>query len=629
MKVFNAEEGFKNSQEYDFIIVGAGSAGATIASRLAEDSNVTVALIEAGTQALELEAKIPAACGKMQKSVFDWGFVTEKSPNSSLALKDNRMLWPRGKCLGGSSVLNYMAYVRGAKEDFNIWENDFGAVGWGWNGVLPYFKKSEDFLSSTNAVFIDKEVHGTGGPLGISLPINPIKPVANAFIESAKQLGFQNSDYNNGNMFGVVSLFQQTIRNGSRSDTCTAFLAGNENNGKNLFIFTYSQATSLLLNENGNNCIGVEIADLMTSNNNRYKLLAKKEVIVSCGAIQSPHLLMLSGIGPEQELEQVGIKCKVNNPKVGKDMEDHICNFIRFEPKTKGKDLGNVNSYRAEGIPKSIPQIIKWAINGIGVLSSPCYDATLFYKSDVFKKSAPSYGPDAQIGIFCSTGDSQFFEQNFNMKDSENYHKKYYESHDNQGFIMVPTLLHPFSRGELKLKSKNPFDHPIIHHNYFSDERDVLALNDMYRKCLELGKTTAMRSLDEFEPIFDPEMVKRHNGDIYCDDFLREFSYNTGSTLYHPTSTCKIGSVVDENLKVYGVSNLRIADASIMPTIISGNTNAPTIMIGEKVSAMIKKEYNMNQSITVAAPMKFNLNIKNMILSVSVLATAGVIASRL
>jgi hypothetical protein len=378
-----------------------------------------------------------------------------------------------------------MAYVRGAKEDFDTWEREFGAEGWGWDKMLEAYMKSEDFLSPDSAAIVDKAVHGTGGPLGISVT-EGFSEVSHAFVAGAEQLGFTKGDYNNGTMDGVCSLFQQTIRKGARSDTNTAFIASQPDK-PNLTIITSAQAARILLEDDpdpdqggggggsgggGKKAVGVEVIDISDGTHARVSILARKEVIVSCGAIQvpthafcttalclnlppatpgwfpvswvlpcvplggtlcplsrgpptvhvpdmspiapppqSPHVLMLSGIGPRAELERAGIDCQVELPGVGQGLEDHIANLIRFGANTAssgpgaGKRLaGLATTAAAEGLPAALPSLARWAMFGTGLHASPSYDATLFYKTAPFKASHPGFGPDVQVGDGASWG---------------------------------------------------------------------------------------------------------------------------------------------------------------------------------------------------------------------------------
>jgi len=490
-------------------------------------------------------------------------------------MRHQKSFWPRGKCLGGSSVLNFMAYVRGDRKDFNQWENEEGASGWGWEGVKPFFIKSESLIDGPD--YIDKASHGFDGPLTVSLPTDTI--LSRSFIEGAKQAGFVLGDYNNGDMCNKVSLFQQTIRNGSRCDTAKAFLRA-ASKRSNLTVVTKAQVARILMD--GTQAKGVVAFDV--DSKLAYNLWAKKEVVLSAGTIGSPHILMLSGIGPQAQLEKAGIECILDCPYVGQNMEDHIAVPLRFD--AAATDIQAVNDKKAEGFPGGILQLFRWVFQGQGLLATPCYDATLFYKTKGFESSHPSWGPDMQIGMFATPANELIVSTNIG------YEPNYLDGRlgpDEEGFLMVPCLLHLHTLGMIEVQSSDPFQAPKIVTNYFKDQRDIVAAADSMNKCLEIAKNMPGVA---GEPILPADMLERHHGqtsDAFWEDFVRHY----GMTLYHPTSTCSIGKVVSPTLLVHGIQNLVVADASVMPHVISGNTNAPSIMIGEKAAHMIAQRHGL------------------------------------
>jgi choline dehydrogenase len=596
-----------SNRRFDFIVVGAGSSGAVLASRLAQDPDVTVLLIEAGGKATELEAKIPIACGKLQQTRLDWEFTVEPSTTgaSFQAYENEKFKYPCGKCLGGSSVLNYMAYVRGAKQDFDVWEKEFGAKGWGWKDVLPLFKKSEDnetlrLGTTVDGLVLDPEAHGVGGKLGVSS--NPLpSPIPQAFVQGAVQCGFRNADYNTGEMENTTSIFQQTIRKGKRCDVATAFLFEQPSPQSNLTVVTYGHTTRLLFGNDGKTITGVEVADISpnVATPERYNIWSNREVILSGGTFGSPHILMLSGIGPKADLEKVGIDCVIDAPDVGRHMEDHptmALGFMASKP-----DIGAANSYRGEGIPKSLPTLFKWLASGKGMLATSAYDATAFFKTEAFKKSNPAHGPDGQIGIFCGIGEADVSERNLRMKPAYNFLKEYYDTKDPQGVVILASLLHPVAKGTVELINSDPFTKPKIYANWLGEESDLKRLMAITRKALEIARSPAMQELIS-EPIYPPDLVKKHKGAVDSDAFLEEVIKVYAIALYHPTSTCKMGKVVDSRLCVKGVKGLRIADASVLPTIVSGNTNAVCIMVGEKAAELIKEDYGLKTVESNAPP---------------------------
>lgn len=613
---------------YDFIVVGSGSAGAVLAARLAEDPTVSVCLLEAGGHASHLSARMPLMAGRIQRTTYDWAYTTEPSATAYQSLTDRRSRWPRGKNLGGSSVTNYMAYVRGCRQDFDTWARDFGAQGWAWDDVLPFFIKSEDLLRVGEMQArgeVDVTVHGTGGPLGVS-PLCNGSQIAEDFVRAAVECGFERRDYNAGKMDGVASLFQQTIRDGVRADVATAFLFGQEKRG-NLTVVTYAQGTKLLFGCHGNEdqVVGVEVADVRGGSPcaDRFEFRARKEVLLSCGAIGSPHLLMLSGIGPVDMLQRQGVKILVDAPDVGQQVEDHVAAIIRFATE---KDIGSVNLKKAEGFPYAIPHIINWALTGRGMHASPCYDATLFFKTTAFAAAHPNYGPDAQISIFSSPADPTSIEQNLGLRDECNFHKPHSER-DSEGFLMLPTALHPQAVSSIELVSADPFVYPKIVSNALDNTTDITAHIEMMRKCFDIAKAPAMKGL-EAHPVMPKDLLATYNNDIYNEHLLEEYVRRYASTLYHPACSCKIGRVVDTKLCVIGVKGLRVVDASVMPAVISGNTNAPTIMIAERAAFFIKECYNLGDVNVCGAP-KFHLMPSHLAFVVLVVFFIAVLAKQL
>mmetsp|Transcript_30542 Transcript_30542/g.50431 ORF Transcript_30542/g.50431 Transcript_30542/m.50431 type:complete len:637 (-) Transcript_30542:179-2089(-) len=589
----------QDSKHFDFIVVGGGSAGAVIASRLAEyNPNGSIALLEAGNRATEMEAKMPVACGKMQRTKRDWGYLTEPEENSLRAAKDQRVACPRGKCLGGSSVLNYMAYVRGAQEDFDTWEREHGATGWNWKKVLPLFLKSENnetlrLKTEVDGLSLEHKFHNTNGLLAVSSNPTPGK-IPQAFVRGAVESGFEEKDYNCGSMENTTSVFQQTIKGGRRADTATCFLDRTDRDVSNLTIVTDAHATRLLFNNDKSKVVGVECVDLAARGEKTvHKIHAKNEVIVSCGAFGSPHLLLLSGIGKADELRACGVDVVVDSPHVGKNLEDHMFVGLFCEPAQK--DIGATNAQRAEGMPGALPGILNWIINGKGLHATSAYDATAFYTTKSYKQSHPNYGPDAQIGVLSSPGDDGLYEDNARLTREANFYREHYNVDDAQGFILLPTLLHMYSKGVVELKSTDPLEHPKITANYLTDQRDVDRLVDIVKKAYNMTKSPSLAEICS-KVALPQDMLAKHGG-TPTDAFWAEYVRSYANTIYHPCSTCAIGKVVDATLKVKGVDGLRIADASVFPTITSGNTNAPSVMVGEKCAEMIAEEYHWDMTM--------------------------------
>jgi len=615
MKTVSVPQGALKS--YDFVVVGAGSAGCALAARLSECKDVTVCLIEAGEECVSMDAKVPLACGNLQKTEVDYQYWSEKCDGAFQGLANFSSYWPRGKGLGGSSLINYMAYVRGSREDYDNWER-MGATGWSYEGVLPFFKKAEGCASIGNK-FIDPEVHGTTGPLTTTV-MDPPRTLSTKFLEAAESLGFKLGDYNAGDMHNVAALFAHTIRNGSRCDTATAYLASAPQR-ENLTIVTKGQAAALLWNKEKTKILGVSVinSDSLEENHNQRKvnIWAKREVIVSCGALDTPKLLMLSGIGPNEHLNSLGIEC-VRDLEVGHHLEDHIANIISFP--VNGCD--SVSGQRAEGFPNAIFNIASWALFGTGILCTSAYDATLFYKTPEFHETNPDYGPDIQIGIFVTPGNDKIWADNLGF--APNFLKGTYEPHM-EGYVLVPTLLHPYSKGKIELRDRNPLSPPRIISNYLTDERDVKAAAKSYLKCLELSRSGGLGEVSG-EPNLPADLVEQFGG-YESMEFWEEYARRTGTTLYHPTSSAKIGVVVDEHLRVYNVEGLRIADASICPTVISGNTNAPSIMIGEKAADMIKEDHGLTSHVLTIGPDLSQSNSRFAYLAAAIALTTGMALS--
>jgi choline dehydrogenase len=574
----------QSSKHFDYVVIGAGSAGCVVASRLAErNPNITVALIEAGDRATELEASMPIAAGKLQHTKRDWAYKCEPSQNAAKGLVNQQVSWPAGKGLGGTSEITYMAYVRGSQKDYDLWENEYGAKGWSWKDTLPLFIKSErnETLSSGETIeglTLDEKVHGKDGPVGVSSNPTPC-PIPQAFVKGATELGFTQGDYNSGDMENKTSIFQQTISGGRRADVASSYLFNKDRHYPNLTIIVNAEATKLLFNDDKSKVIGADFSS-------GQSIYASKEVILSCGAVKSPHLLLLSGVGPKEELKENGIECHLDAPQVGKNLEDHFCGLLFCKPAKK--DIGATNTARAEGLPGSLPQIFKWMVYGKGLHATSAYDATLFYSTDTFKKQEPAWGPDGQIGILSSPSDATFIETNIGFADETNFLKEYYDNPKAQGAVLLPALLHPYSKGTISLRSNDPLDKPKIDPNYLGDQRDVDCIVAVMKKAVELSETPAMKEL--YSGVALPsKILEKHEGEC-TDAFWEEYARTYGSTLYHYTSTCAIGKVVDSSLKVMGIKGLRIADASVFPTSVSGNPNAVCTMVGEKCADIIAKE---------------------------------------
>ncbi len=523
------------AKAYDYVVVGAGSAGCVLAARLTENARTRVLLLEAGGPDTAREIRIPAAFSRLYKSPVDWNYSTEPEEH----LHGRRLYWPRGKMLGGSSSMNAMIYIRGNPLDYDHWLS-LGNEGWGFRDVLPYFKKSENWEGGAS------DYHGKGGPLGVT-NLRYVNTLTRAFLRAASEIGIpSNADFNAGKQDGA-GLYQVTQKNGRRHSAADAYLRPALRRA-NLTVLTGALAARVLI-EKGR---AAGIAYLREGA--IHEARADGEVILCGGTVNSPQLLLLSGIGPADELRRAGIQAVHDLPGVGKNLQDHVMvstGYLCNKP---------VSMASAE----SLPNLLRYL---------------LF-------KSGPLVSNVAEAGIFLRTGGG-LEEPDLQLL----FGPAYYVSHGlrprkEHCFGFGPTLVTPESRGEITLKSANPLDAPAIRANYLSTDADMRVIVEGVRVARQLVHTKA------FEPYRGEEL---HPGaKATTDREIVEFIRNEAETLYHPVGTCKMGNdtmaVVDARLRVRGIEGLRVVDASVMPRIIAGNTNAPTIMIAEKAADMIRQD---------------------------------------
>ncbi len=543
------------NRTFDYIVVGAGSAGCVIASRLSEDPDVSVCLLEAGGPDKSVLIHAPIAVAAMMPTkINNWAFETipQKGFNGRKGYQ------PRGKTLGGSSSTNAMLYVRGNKWDYDNWAAQ-GNDGWSYDDVLPYFKKSEG-----NECFKD-EYHGTDGPLVVSNASDPSKLNA-MFIESCIQHGIErNDDYNGAQQDGSF-MYQRTVKNGERCSAAKAFITPNMDR-PNLTVITHALTEKVIIKDK--KAVGVRYRKDKES----VDILCKREVIVSGGAFGSPQVLMLSGIGPADHLKEKGIDVIHDLPGVGQNLQDHIDYVQTYRVAAKEDTFGISPS----GGLKMIRSMFEWKSKRTGKVTSTLAESGAF-----FKTTEDAVAPDAQFVFVVGIVDDHARKVNLG-----------------HGYSCHITVLRPDSIGEVKLNSSNPEDCMAIDPKFFDDDRD-----------LELIKRAAkkMQNVLEGKPFDGIRGKMLYNVENGNDAQLEQDIRNRADTQYHPVGTCKMGTandplaVVNSELQVYGIEGLRVADASIMPKLVSGNTNAPTIMIGEKVADMIKQSSVSTESVHNRTP---------------------------
>ena len=536
-------------EKCDYLIVGSGAAGAIVAARLSENPDASVILLEAGGKNNSLLLRVPGlGFAAANHPKYNWGFEAEPSP----AMDNRKLIWLQGRVLGGSSSINGMIYTRGHSREYDIWRQ-MGCEGWGSNDVLPYFKRLESFEDSNS-----REL-GSKGPVSIR-KAKPDLEICDAFLQAARDEGYpilsdMNSDVTEG--FGFYDI---NAGAGRRMSAATSYLEPISKR-RNLMVIPHAQVVKVLIENNSAN--GVEFF----WKGKLRKLFAEKEVVLSSGAIKTPQLLMLSGIGPENELEKFGIKVKLNSPKVGKTLQNHVCyrpQYLCSAPISSSKHLQPLNILKAG---------MKYVFDKSGPLAETYAVAGGFLKTDKTLEV-----PDAQVVLLSALGPTKTGGAGYKIRDL---------LPDEHGFGLTVYQGSPRSRGSVTLRSPDPFDQPLITSGYFSDPYDMEVLKTAVKKMRKMMKQPAIS-----------QFIKKElapGEDIEDEKSLEKEIRRNGATAYHQCASCAMGpeddSVLNEKLQVRGIDKLRIADASVMPRIPNAALHAPSMMIGEKAAALIKGEF--------------------------------------
>lgn len=530
-----------NKQEFDYIIVGGGSSGCVLAGRLSENPQVSVCLLEAGGTGDGWKVEVPcAAVISIPTKINNWAFETVPQKG----LNGRKGYQPRGKCLGGSSAINAMVYIRGHRQDYDDW-SALGNTGWSYDEVLPYFIKSE------NNQRIKNQYHGNDGPLSV-IDLHSDNPLQQKYLAAAKQQGYRILDDFNGEEQEGLGIYQVTHINGERCSSARAYLFPHLKR-KNLTVETSAQTQRILI-ENGV-AVGVEYKQ----NGQLKQIRARREVLLSAGAMQSPQILMLSGIGDQHELMEHGIEVKKHLPGVGKNFHDHPDFIFGY----KVREIQGTFGLSIPGSIDLIKQIGRYRKERRGLLTTNFAECGGFIKS-----SAEQKVPNLQLHFVIALVDN---------------HAR--TLHTGHGISCHVCLLNPKSCGTIKISGPSIDDPILIDPNFYGEESDLEEMVKGFKLTQTLMQSEAFKSMIK-EDLF--------TANVHTDEEIRQVLRDRSDTVYHPVGSCKMGvdemAVVDPRLRVYGIQNLRVVDASIMPKVVNGNTNAPAIMIAEKAVDMINQD---------------------------------------
>ena len=528
-------------QEFDFIIIGAGSAGCVLANRLSADPDISVCLIEAGKKDTALLVRMPAGVGNLIKdeNAYNWGFHTAPQAH----MEGRKLWWPRGRGWGGSSSINGMVYIRGHARDYDQWRQT-GLTGWGYSDVLPYFKRSEGYGGG------ETEFHGGDGPLRVSeSPLD--SPLYSAFIEAGRAAGHPVTEDFNGAEQAGMGRYQRTIYEGERWSASFGYLRPIVDTRENLTVISTGMVTRILVENH--RAVGVELVE--GKGRQTGEIRARREVLACAGAVQSPQLLMLSGIGPAEHLRSHGIEPVLDVPGIGANLQDHLDVVVVNRMTQK------LSAYPKQKGLKKLAVGVQYLINKSGP------GADNFLQSGAFLDSREGLDrPDLQLHFINA---AMIDHGRVDLKDD--------------GFTLHACQLRPESRGTITLASTDPFDPPVIDPNYLATEEDRRAMRESVKICREIVAQTPFDAFRGEEVV--PGAACQSDAEI--DAYIRE----TGETIYHPVGTVAMGATesapLDGELRLRGIEGLRVVDASVIPTLIGGNTNAPTIMIAEKAADMI------------------------------------------